>query len=106
MGNVISLTNKSTRVFSTTRGSFRPGTTKEFDEKEAVRLLGYTGEIKRTIEVLGADSQKVVEQEVAAKVAKKNKEIENLKGFISKLTTEVESLRKQLKAAKPRGPRK
>jgi len=42
----VALMNKSTRTFTTKSGeSFYPDTIKEFDESEAVKLLGYSKEI-------------------------------------------------------------
>ena len=105
---MITLTNKSSRVFEVADGRFYPGTSKDFEDKEAIKLLGYGGEIVRAIDALGADSKKVVAGEVKAQVKEKDKEIGDLKGFISKLTTEVTNLKKELvrATARPRGPKK
>jgi len=99
----LTLTNKSTRVFDTTEGRFHPGTSKDFEIKEAVQLLGYSGEIVKAIDAGGVDNRKAIDKEILAGVEKKDKEIGDLKGFISKLTAEVKALKTQL-AAKPRGP--
>jgi hypothetical protein len=68
------LTNKSTRVYDTSSGRFHPGTTKEFPEGEAIRLLGYAGEIVRVEDALGADVKKIIED--------KDKRIAELEGLL------------------------
>lgn len=88
MGKIL-LTNKSSRDYITASGRFRAGTTKEFDEKEALALLGYSGEIVRAEEALGEEVKKVVKN--------KDAEIENLNNFIKKLQNEIATLKAELK---------
>ena len=95
------LTNKSTRVYDTSEGKFYPGTSKEFEDKEAIHLLGYTGEIVRTTDALGADAKKVIEKATAAK----DKEIERLESFVSGLKAEIKNLKVRLKAPARGRPR-
>ena len=72
-GKKLVLTNKSSRVFDTVEGRFHPGMSMEFDEKDAIKLLGYSGEI---IKADGTINKIVVE---------KDKEIAKLKAENVKL---------------------
>lgn len=73
------LTNMSKRIFVVADGTkFRPGTSREFEEKEAVKLLGYSEEIVRTEKALGPDAEKLIEKK-DAEIARLKEQIEKLK---------------------------
>lgn len=100
----IMLTNKSSRVFTTTQGRFYPETSKEFDEKDAIQLLGYSKEIVRTEDAIGPEFKKAVKEkdrkikELEAKLAvatakpKDAGEIGAVKQKIEVLTGRLEEL--------------
>ncbi len=73
----ILLTNKSSRIFTTSHGAFRPGTSEEFSDKEAIGLMGFSGEIIRTSAALGVDLKKMN--------AVKDEEIKKLKAEVKRL---------------------
>lgn len=79
------LSNVSTRVYSTKLGKFFPGTSKEFPESIAIRLLTNTGEIVKTIDALGDP--------------KVSKEIKDRDDRIKQLEGEVEELKGRKKKA-------
>lgn len=84
------LTNKSARTFVTSLGKFYPGTSKEFDEKEAMNLLGYSKEVVRSEDAHGPEfkdrvaklERRIIEQE--AQVDAKDKVIKELREEIAK----------------------
>ena len=75
------LTNKSTRVYTTSIGQFHPGTSREFEEKEAIQLLGYSGEIVKTKDMIGTDAKSMIDA--------KDKEIASLKAQIVELNKKL-----------------
>ena len=79
------LTNKSSREYMTSKGKFRQGSSKEFEVKEAIRLLGYTGEIVRTEDAIGNKNYKKSLTDKQKEIEKKEKEIAKLKAKINKL---------------------
>jgi len=80
---MIQLTNKSKREYTTSQGIFRPGMSREFPDNEAIQLLGYTGEIVRTVDAMGTDSKKMIEA--------RDKEIKALKSRVAELETKVKA---------------
>ena len=100
------LTNKSSRMFSTSVGDFFPGTSRDIPDKEAVKLLGYSGEIVKTVEALGADAKTLVakkEAEIKAKdkvIEEKNMEVAKLRAFIKKLEDQMTKTSQTVKAAR------
>ncbi len=100
------LTNKSSRMFSTSVGDFFPGTSRDIPEKEAIKLLGYSGEIVKTVEALGADAKSLVakkEAEIKAKdriIEEKNMEVAKLQAFIKKLEDKMTKTSQTVRAAR------
>ena len=86
---VMLLTNKSLRVYMTGKGKFFPGTSKEFDEKEALRLLGYGHEIVKADKAMGAEVEKMVKE--------KDEHIAKLEASVETLKEDVKALKKLLK---------
>lgn len=85
MGTIM-LTNISTSVFTTTKGKFHPGTSKEFVEKEGLQLLGYRGAIVRTEDAIGSKDLKKI-------VKAKDEEIKALKKKIKGLEAPLKARR-------------
>jgi len=80
----IMLTNLSESKFVTKQGDFYPGTAKEFGETEALKLLQYSTEIKRTEDALKNPKIKNKITNLEKEIAAKNKEIKDLKIDIAK----------------------
>lgn len=100
------LTNKSSRVFSTSVGDFFPGTSREVPESEAIKLLGYSGEILKTVDALGADTKQLIEKkdeeikEKCRKLEAKNIEVAKLQAFVKKLEEQIASASKTVRNAR------
>lgn len=100
---MIRLTNKSTRVYTTTSGGeeikFHPGTTKEFPEVEAIALLRYAGDIVKTIDTLGTDFKNEIKG-YTDKISKQEAEIKELKSLVKEYEAEIKKLEDAVKDAK------
>ena len=80
----IMLTNLSGSRFTTKQGEFYPGTAKEFGEAEALKLLQYNEDIKRTEDALKNPKIKSKITNLEKAVAAKDKEIKKLIADIEK----------------------
>ena len=87
---MIMLTNKSGRKFTTSQGEFYPGTSKEFPEAEAAKLLGYSKEILRIEDAMKNPEVKDRVGKLEAKIVDLESLVKAKDGAIKKLREDAD----------------